>query len=251
MLTTIKEMIGYTICGTDGKVGEINDIYFDDHSWIIRYIIADTGNWLTTKKVLLSPHSVTKINKEKKEINFDLTKEKITNSPSADTDKPVSRQHESELAAYYGWPTYWMGNGMQPSPAYIPVAPIPPVNIKDEMIKAKDEPKGDPNLRSASEVIGYNIRVVDDSMGHVENFLFDPSAWNIRYMIIATKNFLPGKKVLIALSWIKNISWEESTVFVDLTKDQVTKSPHYDPDIPFDKEYEEKLHKHYGKDVFW
>lgn len=251
MLSKIKEFIGYTICGSDGKVGEIDDIYFDDQSWGIRYIVADTGTWLSVKKVLLSPHSVSNIIKEKKEVHFDLTKDKIKNSPSADTDKPVSRQHESELAAYYGWPTYWMGNGMQPSPAYIPIAPVPPTNIYSEIKKSEEEPKGNPNLRSATEVIGYNISASDDSIGHVVNFIFDQDKWLIRYLVAATKNFLPGKKVLIALPWIKNISWEESSVNVDLKKEQIKNSPVYDPDVQIDKDYEEKLYKHYDREWFW
>lgn len=251
MLNSIKELLGYNILGTDGKVGDVEDFYFDDQIWVMRYIVAGTGSWLSVKNVLLSPHSVVNIDRDKKEIHFNLIKEKIKNSPSADTDKPVSRQHETELASYYGWPTYWMGNGMQPSPAYIPVAPIPPANIHDEINKSEQEPKGDPNLRSSSEVIGYTISALDDTIGHVENFIFDTDNWTIKYVVVATRNFLPGKKVLIALPWIKSISWEDSSVKVDLKKEQIVASPVYDPDKPIDKDYEAKLFKHYDRNIFW
>lgn len=247
MLMSMKELEGYDVIGTDGEVGEIDEIYFDNNSWTIRYIVTDTGTWLSSRRVLLSPHSVSRIDKDKKEIHFNLSKDKIKNSPGIDTEKTVSRQHESDLAAYYGWPIYWAGSGMEPIPSYIPLAPIPP----DESVHLNKEPKGDPFLRGSEEVIGYNIKADDGDIGHVEDFIFDNDSWMIRYMVVDTKTFLAGKKVLVALPWIKDINWMGSNVRVGLKKESIENSPEYDPDVNIDKDYEERLHQHYDKSMFW
>jgi hypothetical protein len=252
MLKSMKELEGYIIMASDGEIGEIDEFYFDDHTWKIRYFVVDCGTWLTSKRVLLSPHSIIGFDKDKKQVRFDLTKEKIKNAPGIDTDKPVSRQHETDLAGYYGWPAYWLGNGMEMMPAYVPVAPIPPANLKDIMKNtAEKEEKWDPHLRSTSEVIGYNIRLTDGELGHAEDFIFEESDLGIRYLVIDTKNILPGKKVLIALPWIKDIIWEESIINVDLEKEIIKSSPDYNPEVPIERDFEQRLHKHYSKNMFW
>lgn len=247
----MKELETYVVIGTDGEVGEVDEIYFDNQSWTIRYIVTDTGNWLSSKKVLLSPHSVTNISKDKKQIVFNLSKEKIKNSPGIETEKTVSRQRESDLAAYYGWPIYWAGSGMEPIPAYVPLAPVPPAYVNKDISGSISKPEGDPFLQGSEEVIGYSIKADDGDIGHVEDFLFDTNNWMIRYMVVDTKNFLAGKKVLIALPWIKDINWMGSNVRVGLTKESIKNSPEYDERVPVEKDYEEKLHQHYDKNMFW
>lgn len=251
MLISMKELEGYIVLGTDGEVGEVDEIYFDNQGWTIRYIVTDTGSWLSSKKVLLSPESVISLDREKKQINFNLSKDKIKNSPGIDTHKTVTRQHESDLAAYYGWPTYWAGSGMEPIPAYIPFMTVPPPAIHEKRRETEKVPEPDSFLRGSEEVIGYSIKADDGDIGHVQDFIFDLDNWMIRYMVVDTKNFLPGKNVLIALSWIKDINWIESNVRVALTKESIKNSPEFDPEKPLDKEYEERLHKYYDKNMFW
>ena len=84
--------------------------YFDDHHWTIRYLVADTGNWLISRQVLISPHALAAINREKRSISIRLTKKQIEESPSLDSDKPVSRQFEDAYHRYYGLPAYWSGS---------------------------------------------------------------------------------------------------------------------------------------------
>ena len=87
----------------------MDDFYFDDKSWTIRYLVADTGNWLLGRKVLLSPIAVGKADFSGERFNVKLTKKQVEESPSIDTDKPVSRQHEAYYHDYYGYPYYWSG----------------------------------------------------------------------------------------------------------------------------------------------
>ena len=116
----------------------------------------------------------------------------------------------------------------------------------------KKEEHGDPNLRSTNEVISYNINASDGNIGHVEDFLFDNDNWIIRYLIVDTHNWLPGgRKVILALNWIKDIIWPDSTVNVNLTKEEIKGSPEYDPAKPAAREYETALHNHYNKTKYW
>ncbi len=112
MIRRVDNLIGFTIGGTDGDIGNVKDFYFDDKTWTIRYIIVETGSWLFGRKVLLSPQAVTTSDWEKELFKVNLTMEQIKNSPNIDTEKPVSRQHERELYGYYPWGGYYWGGGM-------------------------------------------------------------------------------------------------------------------------------------------
>ena len=112
MKRRLDSLIGFTIGGTDGEIGKVKEFYFDDESWTIRYLIVETGSWLFGRKVLLSPHAVVKSDWAQETFEVDLTMEQIKNSPLTDTDKPVSRQHEMDLYAYYPWGGYYWGGGM-------------------------------------------------------------------------------------------------------------------------------------------
>jgi hypothetical protein len=98
---------GYKLHSLDGEIGKVKEFYFDDHHWTIRYLVADTGNWLTGRQVLISPYALVAVNKEEQYITIDLTKKQIEDSPSLNSDKPVSRQFEETYYGYYGWPMYW------------------------------------------------------------------------------------------------------------------------------------------------
>lgn len=258
MLRSVRKLEGYKIHAVDGEIGEVNDFYFDDESWNIRYLVVDTGSWLQKRLVLISPHALGKPDWKEKRFPVNLTKEKIQNSPSVDMDKPVSRQQETDLSDYYGWPYYWTGLG-----AGFP-GTVPPVNLNvpdqgfipgEEGARGetrKGESKGDPHLRSARDVIDYKIQADDDRIGNVEDFILEDDLWSIRYMVVDTgKWLLPGKKVLIALPWIQSIDWQESSVYVNLTAAEVEQSPEFHPDRIINKEFETELFKHYNRPVPW
>ena len=97
--STIK---GYRLDGLDGEIGKVKEFYFDDTYWTIRYLVADSGNWLSDRQVLISPHALFAVNKEEQKIAINLTKKQIEDSPPLDSDKPVSRQYEKTYYMYYG-----------------------------------------------------------------------------------------------------------------------------------------------------
>jgi len=251
MLRSAKELEKYKIKAIDGEIGKLVDFYFDDHKWIIRYIIVDTGTWLAEKLVLISPESFKKLDKETSTLELNLNKQQIEDSPEVDKDRPVSRQQETELIGYYGWPMYWTGIGGPTVGAFSPVNAAVTKTEQEILEMNRKKKKGDPNLRSTREVISYGISAADGHIGHVEDFLVDDDAWNIRYLIVDTKNILPGKKVIISLDWIEKIVWSESDVHLKLTKDEIKNSPEYDPSIPLKRDYENKIHEYYGRKKYW
>lgn len=109
MLNKAKALKGFTLDSLDGAIGKINEFYFDDLHWTIRYVVADTGNWLAGRQVLISPYALADVNEEEKSIAINLTKKQIEDSPSLDSDKPVSRHFEEDYYGHYGWPMYWGG----------------------------------------------------------------------------------------------------------------------------------------------
>lgn len=253
MLRSIKNIHGFNIKADDGEIGKVDGFLFDDHTWTIRYLVADTGTWLADNLILISPLLVEKPDWNKKLITVKLTKEQVENSPKIENDEPVSRQHEIDLASYYNWPGYWTGT-MEPSLGVIQPYPVFASNkIKKEVAEMeKKEEQGDPNLRSTNEVISYNIHATDGDIGHVEDFLVEDDNWIFRYLVVDTHNWLPGgKRVIISINWIKEILWPNLQVKVNLSKEGIKNSPEYDPSIPIDREYETKLHEHYNKPKYW
>ena len=245
MLIKAKTLQGYKLDSLDGELGKVTEFYFDDRHWTIRYLVADTGNWLTGRQVLISPHALFAASKEEQHIAVNLTKKQIEDSPSLESDKPVSRQFEMSYYAYYGWPQYWGGPFMWGPYPYI-------VHERDNVKKhAKDEKAWDPHLRSTHDVGGYHIHATDGEIGHVEDFIIDDETWAIRYVIVDTRNWWPGNKVLISSKWIERVSWNESKVFVDLSRETIKKSPQYTEESLVTRDYETGLHRHYNRKGYW
>ncbi len=245
MLINAKTLKGYKLDSNDGEVGNVNDFYFDDKYWTIRYLIAETGGWLTGRQVLISPYALTEVNKKLEHIYIDLTKKQIEDSPSLESDKPVSRQFEVGYFGYYGYPTYWGGSHMW---GYYP-------NImrdsKEWKKAAQEEESWDSHLRSTNKVSGYHVQANDGEIGHVKGFIIDEDTWAIRYLIIDTINWWTGKKVLVSPQWIERVSWDESKVFINLTREVIKQSPEYNEGSLLSREYEIELHQHYKRNGYW
>ena len=248
MLLSVKALKGYKIEATDGDIGKIDSFLFDGTTWVIRYIVVDTGGWLMGKEVVLSPHVFEQPSRDNRVIPVRLTRQKVSDSPDIDTAKPVSRRHELEIYKYWGWSPYWLdGYGMYGTEGGIMTTPIDTGRTEETSENAKEEN----NLRSTREVIGYHIHAKDGLIGHVDDFIFDSDVWMIRYVTVDTRNWLPGKMVLVSTEWIKGINWDNMEVVVDLDKTQVKSCPAYDPAAPVNREYEVRLYDYYGRPKYW
>ncbi|MBD3233600.1 MAG: PRC-barrel domain containing protein [candidate division Zixibacteria bacterium] len=246
MLRSVKEIKGYKILAEDEKFGDAKDLLFDDHEWIVRYLVVDTGKWLPGRKVIIPPTELEKPDWVGQALPVKLTRKQIEEGPPLNEDEPVSRQYQKRLQSFFGWSPYW-------------VAGVPESAVIAEMTQAEKEkgekkgiePEGDPHLRSCEEIVDYHIKAEDGEIGHVEDFILDDELWQIRYLVVDTRNWLPGKKVLVAISWIKDISWANNQVDVEMTREAVKESPEFDQSAPVNREYEERLYDYYGRPKYW
>jgi hypothetical protein len=245
MLKKVKTLKGYKLDGFDGEIGRVREFYFDDRHWAIRYLVADTGNWLPGRQVLISPHALVAVNEKEQNIEINLTRQQIEDSPSLNCDMPVSQQFEAAYYEYYEWPMYWDGPYMWGSNPF----------IERDREKCKKTTKGekawDPHLRSTHEVTGYHIQAADGEIGHVEDFIIEDETWAIRYLVIDTRNWWPGTKVLVSQKWIERVSWSESKVFVNLSRESIRLSPEYTEESLLTRDYETRLHRHYNRQGYW
>lgn len=224
MRRSLNELIGFSIAASDGEVGTVDDFYFDDHYWTVRYLVVRTGNWLVGRRVLLSTVALDPPNWMENSLPVRLTREKVRNSPEVDLEKPVSRQKEIDLHQYYGWSPYWDGFGTpQGSLAYLRAAAE-----KEE----RERRLSDPHLRSAREVTHYAVQARDETAGALEDLIFDDQTWAIQYLVVDIGNWLAGRQVLLTPQWVKDIAWELGRVKVDLSRETIENSPEYDPETP-------------------
>lgn len=239
MLHSIKKMQGYTVLAEDGEIGRVADFYFDDDSWVIQYLVVDTGNWLQNRKRLLSPLVLKQPDWESARFPVSLTQAEVENSPDIETEKPISRQQQIQLHNYYMWPMYWSVPG---GVYYVGMPPEAiPILAEDEEAESAES-----HLRSADELQGYLLQARDGDIGHVEDFIVDDESWSINYMVVDTCTWLPGRQVLIAPAWIETVDWASARVQVDLLRETVRNSPRYDPSQPIEDEYQAQLHKYYN-----
>lgn len=264
MLRSMKDLEDYTIGATDGTIGHVKDFYFDDEVWVIRYLVVDTGSWLSSRKVLISPIAIVHSNWAERVLRVSITREQVKNSPGIDTNLPVSRQHEIRYLGYYGYPFYWggaglWGDGVYPNtilPGYAGFETIPNASPRDEerpyaRAEAARHQNDDLHLRSCKTIMSYHIEATDGDIGHVQGMLIDEKTWAIRYLAVNTSNWWLGHEVVIAPQWIKDVSWSDATVSVNVTRQAVKDAPPYDAAAQLDRQRETALHEHYDRRGYW
>jgi sporulation protein YlmC with PRC-barrel domain len=244
MLRSVKSIQGYSVQTTDGTIGHVDDVYFDDVKWTIRHLVVETGSWLNNRKVLITPFALDRTNWATRTLTVRMSTEKVKNSPLVDTDRPISRQHEAEYFDYHSWPYYWAASGMWGgSPGMM----MPALASLESERRAPNHPPGDCHLRSAREVIGYHMHATDGEMGHVDDFVADDESWRIRYMVVDTSNWWLGKKILVAPEWVTAVRWLDRMASVALPREIIRKSPAWNLEIPISPQYETQLVAYYGR----
>jgi hypothetical protein len=228
MFRSIKQLYGDKLGASDGEIGHVKDFYFDDRNWAVRYLVVDTGSWLTGRQVLISPHAFVRLDQPSRLLSLKLTRKQIENSPSIDTHKPVSRQYEEAYYQYYGWPSYWEGDalwGTSRFPVLGGLATAPAA--EGSSVSSRPEDTAETHLRSTVAVSGYHIRATDGAIGHVCDFLMDEQSWAIGHLIVKIGHRFSGIEVQISAATVEKISYEDSTVFVNMTRKAIEDSPVY------------------------
>jgi len=246
MLRNASKIDGYTIVASDGSLGSVSDFLFDDVSWLVRWLVVDTGHWLPGRKVLLPPSVLGHIDQQLHQFSVRLTRQLVKDSPDIDTDKSVSRQMEAHMYDYYGWSPYWgaglyMGGYGYPPPVMEPSPPTAYGPDQEEITEDRHS-----RLRSVNAVTGYHLHARDGKIGHVEDFLVEDADWSIRYLVVDTENWWPGKLVLISPYQTQSIDWAADLVNLRVDRQMVKDSPLYEPSTVVDRPYESRFHAYYG-----
>ena len=243
MLHAVKSLFGFAMGATDGEIGKVTDVYFDDERWTLRYMVVATGRWLHGRKVLISPMSVRGISWDDTVIELSISQQQVRDSPDIDTDKPVSRQHEIAFYNHYGYPNYWEGSnpwglGTYPLPwvGASPDAGLSSPRSAADLARRRrfdcEHPAGDCHLRSSNQVIGHEVMATDGPVGTIADFVFDDGDWAIRHAVVATRKWLQGRQVLLPPASIVGVSWPEHEVYVNVTREAVEAGFEDDPGVP-------------------
>jgi len=249
MLVSLKELSGSTIKATDGDLGQVKDVFFDDMSWTIRFLVVDTHPWLPlSQKVLISPIALLEFKANDYALTVSLSKDMIKSCPKVEEHETVSREFEKTYSDYFGYGYYWTGEGAWGEYAF-------PTALYNENLMAtgngvvnsgnsESEDKGEDkdkkediansnveqanHLRSANEIAHYGIDAVDGKKGYIDDFIWDTSNWSLRYLVIDTRDWLPGgKRVLISTDQFDTFNWGSKTVTCSLNLAQLKACPEY------------------------
>lgn len=249
MFRSIKELLGYQIMAKDGQIGKVEDLFFSDESWIVRYLVADTGPWIFGRKVLVSMQALGHPVWASQTFPVELTREQVENSPNADLAKPVSRQYEEKLFEHYRWQSYWAMSNVVPGRSFF----IPP-NLFRDPNEPVDENDLETHLRSTRELLEYRVVATDGEAGSVKDFIIDDEGWQLKYMVVDVGDALElenEKMILVALEWIKFIRIADKEILIDLNREAIKFSPPFDPNLAVNRQYEEVLYDYHGRPKYW
>jgi hypothetical protein len=250
MLWHVSAINGYSVEASDGNIGTVSDFLFDDRTWMVRWLVVDTGHWLSGRKVLLPPSVLGQISAKDNALAIALSKQQIKDSPEIDTDQPVSRQMEASIYDYYGWSPYWGSSLYTGGYDYMPGSGMASSYLgsrrREQKIDDARAERSDVHLRSVEAVTGYHIHASDGEIGHVQDFLVEDADWSIHYFIVDTKNWCLGKKILVSSRSAGEIDWTNRLVSLDVDRQRIKDSPAYDPSMTVDLASDEKFLTYYG-----
>jgi hypothetical protein len=230
MLINIKKLYGKKLAAKDGEIGHVKDLYFDDITWAVRYVVVDSGSWLEGRLVLLSPHSFGHVDPEREALPILLSRERVKNSPPIESHLPISRQYEQEFYRYYGWPEYWQGGQLWGMGAFPAVVPIPVPLPEDNTPRTANET----HLQGTRSIEGYRVEAADGPVGEVADLMLEVSDWSIRDVVVEAGHWYSGKKVRVTTGKIDRISYEDSSVYVNLTRGDIQRAGADEVAVPAD-----------------
>lgn len=249
MLRSVQKLHGYHIQANDGDIGRVEEFFYDDEKWKIRFLVASTGPWLFGHNVLISTRALGHPDWHNKTFPVLLTKKQIEQSPSIHSKIPASRRQVYQQRPYHEWPVFWTGaDGFQfeHSSLLLPTQPPPEPDTP-----APQPSPAEKHLQSTRDTHGLRLEARDGEIGRLEDFIVDDEDWRLRYLVVATGGRLSGARVLVSPGWIHSIDWREEILLVDHTVEEIRNSPAYDPAEPINRVYEEVLYDYYGRPRYW
>jgi hypothetical protein len=228
MLRSASKIIGHRLHAVDGEIGRATDFLLDERGWFLRYMVVETGRWLANRRVLISPMGLSKAEWTSRRLVLEGTREQVKNAPVLAEDGALPHQHEIELSRHYGWSLSGFG-ALPPSGETTPVPELSPA------------PPAEPGLHSITEALGFALNATDGSVGHVEDFIVDDDTWTLPYLVVDSRNWLSGRKVLVPTERVGQIDWVDRRVDVLLPSWEIEESPEFDPTAPVYERRDEQL----------
>jgi hypothetical protein len=235
-----------TLLAADGAVGTIEQFYFGTRQWTIRYLVVNSGCPQAGWRLLISPVAIGDVRPGNREIEIELTRSQVRNSPAVNTHKPLTRRFEARYFDYYGWPAYWETGSSSGSPR--PRRSIFGTRRAGNGATAR---QGDKDLRATTEIKGLAVEARDGFIGQAVDFIIDSRYWVIRYLDIETRGWWQQKHVLIHPGWIEDIDWAGGSARVALSCDALRQAPEFDTSGTIDRDYETRLFNCYGYPGYW
>ena len=230
----------------DGRIGTVEDFYFDEITWEIRYLLSIPENCLEHMHRLVPCLAIDSIQCDDQSIIVELTRQQIENSPPLRRHQTVSRRYEAEYYSYFGWPPYWEQD--RPSASHH----CSSRNLRNS--KSEDTVAMHPmytHIYSASNLYGCTITSHDGISGYVEDLILDTKRWFIPYLQVNTQHDSSNKRILISPDWICQINMSRRAVYTDLPSSLIRQAPEFDPAQTISPEYEARLVWHYGNPGLW
>ena len=233
MLETVSNLEHLGIHARDGDIGRVSDVFFDDQTWTVRYLVVRTGGWLHSRRVLLSPIAILDVDEAARAVSVDLTREEIAGSPPVDTDMPLKRQMELKYRNYFSWPAYWVATYLDAYHART----YPRLAAADEAVRSgarrrqepalPREPRHNPHLRSAAHITGYDVYTPDGPRapaGHVRDFIVETDGWSVRSLIVEAQH----RRIAVPREHVHDIDWALSIVHLSVSRDDLVGAPPFE-----------------------
>jgi uncharacterized protein YrrD len=220
MQLNTNSLLGFSLSATDGEVGRIEEIYFDDRNWAIRYLVVKTVQWFSGRNVLISPHAFDRSRWVAETFPVNLTKKQILDSPDVDTDKPLSSKHTAALNEYYLWQPF-IDNGF-----YAPVHCDAPTLSEDAETNIPTDDSF--HLRSTRQTKGFRVHATDGEIGYVSDFIVNDEDWKLGYLVVATKSIFRDQNMLISVRDIMETKWAKRDIYLDISVKAVEQSKTFD-----------------------
>lgn len=228
MLHLAHKVTGAAVRGVDGDIGTLEDFYFEEDRWTIRYLLIDTGKWFSGKRVLISPMSVPD-GWGRDGVRLTLTKDQVWNSPEI-KEGELSREGEDQVLMYYGYPDYWGAAsiwGNFDSPTALVARAAPAAKGTTTAVKNRIDPEAR-HLRSIKKSTGYHLHARDGEIGHVDDFLIGQESWRIRYLLVDTSNWIGGRSVIVSPELVEGIDKERNLLHVGAERKMIQEAPEFE-----------------------
>lgn len=247
MLVSLNDLRRYSLEAADGSLGTIRDVYFEDATWRVRYLVANSAWWLSGRELLLSVAMLGGIDAEQETIAVAVTRGQIRHAPSSRAELPVAEQLNSGDD-----PPFLSSPPSVAVPAVLPRHGASPGSARGfSPGSAVGWGRAHAHLRSAMEMEGYRVAATDGPVGKLHDLIIDRETWRLRYLSAETSSWLTERQVVLSVDWLRRIDWVDRSLTVPVTRKRIEKSPPLDHLDGLQRPYEQRLYESYGYPEYW